>query len=142
MNLQTEKVLIDTGPLAAIYNRHDQHHHACIERSKQLGPHVFTCWPVLTEACYLLRKRPDLIANLLEACNEGVFTLLPLDAADIPEIGGVLAKYPDHAIDLADATLAALAWREGISHVFTVDRTHFRLFRDSKGQSFTLLPLD
>lgn len=140
MNLDTRRILIDTGPLVALVDRNDPYHAACVKQARELGEPNYTCWPVITEACYLLRSRPDLVQRLLEACHEGVYQILSLGANDIPEIGGTLAKYGDQRIDLADACLVHLAEREGINTVFTVDRRHFELFRNTAGLPLELLP--
>ena len=139
MSLVAERILIDTGPIVAILDENDQHHAACMEHAENLPELVYTCWPVITEACYLLRHRADLVQSLLEAVYDGVYELLPLSPADIPEIGGTLAKYQDQAIDLADACLVHLAEREQITTVFTVDDRHFQLFRTAGGP-LRLLP--
>jgi len=135
-----EQILIDTGPLVALLDSSDQHHQACAEAAKQIHGECCTAWPVITEACYLLRKRPDLVEELLGAVYEGDFRLLQLAAGEVNEVGGWVAKYRDQEIDLADACLAHLAEREGITTVFTVDRRHFELFRLADGQPLTLLP--
>jgi predicted nucleic acid-binding protein len=101
---------------------------------------IYTCWPVITEACYLLRRRLDLFERLLEAVHDGVYELLPLTELDVPEIGGTMTKYQDQGIDLADACLVRLANREGTLTVITVDERHFQLFRTAAGDPFQLLP--
>jgi predicted nucleic acid-binding protein len=83
VNPATERILIDTGPLVALLHRNDAHHAACVEHARELPDAVYTCWPVITEACYLLRSRPDLVERLLETCHDGVYDLLPLDASDV-----------------------------------------------------------
>ena len=140
MSLATERILIDTGPLVALFDRNDPYHKACADQARQLPEGVFTCWPVITETCYLLRHRLDLVAELLEACHDGIYELLALGPRDIPEIGGMLQKFSDQSIDLADACLVCLANRDGIDHVMTVDQRHFSLFRMATGKPFTLLP--
>ena len=140
MSPVAERILIDTGPIVAILDEHDQYHAACTTQAQQLPEFVYTCWPVVTEACYLLRHRPHLVQRLLETMHDGVYELLALSAADIPEIGGTLSKYQDQGIDLADACLVHLANRENITAVFTVDDRHFRLFRNAAGEQLRLLP--
>ena len=140
MNLATQNLLVDTGPIVAFFDRNDPYHEACKRCARELSGRVFTCWPVITEACYLLRHRPDLVDALLEACHDGIYEILPLTAVDIPEIGGTLSKYRDQQIDLADACLVHLANREKIDVVMTVDVRHFSLFRTAAGRPLTLLP--
>lgn len=99
-----------------------------------------TAWPIITEACFLVRRRPDLVERLIEAVYEGDYELLPINASEVVEIGGWMSKYRDQQIDFADACLAYLAAREGLSTVFTVDTRHFSLFRMSNGQPLNLVP--
>jgi predicted nucleic acid-binding protein len=70
----------------------------------------------------------------------GFYELLDIPAEEITQVGGILSKYRDQDIDLADACLAHLADRESILTVFTVDDRHFLLFRNVAGQPLRLLP--
>jgi len=135
-----ERILIDTGPIVALLDAHDQHHAVCMTHADRLPELVYTCWPVITEACYLLRRRPDLVERLLETVHDGTYELLNIPVEEITQVGGVLAKYRDQEIDLADACLVHLADRESISTVFTVDDRHFQLFRNAAGDPLRLLP--
>jgi hypothetical protein len=135
-----ERILIDTGPIVAVLDQRDQHHAACKAYADQISEVVYTCWPVITEACYLLRRRPDLVDRLLEMVHGGFYELLDIPAEEITQVGGILSKYRDQDIDLADACLAHLADRESILTVFTVDDRHFLLFRNVAGQPLRLLP--
>jgi predicted nucleic acid-binding protein len=77
---------------------------------------------------------------LLSRLEIGVIELLELTAADVPAISAILTKYQDQGFDLADACLMHLADREGITHVFTIDRRHFSVFQAGGGRGLTLLP--
>ena len=72
--------------------------------------------------------------------DQGYYELLDIPAAEITQVGGILAKYSDQQIDVADACLVHLAERESISTVFTVDDRHFGLFRDASGRALNVLP--
>lgn len=136
-----EPVLVDTGALIALFNPGDPSHKACVSQARVLPVgKAFTCWPVVTEASYLLRKYPEQQRLLLSAVHDGEFVLLSLDAADLPAIQSMLSKYHDQVVDLADAALVRLADREDISTVFTTDRRHFSVFRRLNGQPFQILP--
>ena len=139
--MPNEPVLIDTGVLAALFNPNDQYHDVCKAASKELPVgKAFTCWPVITEAAYLLRRYPSQRDALLESVEAGEFQLLALHSSDLPALREVFAKYHDQQIDLADAALLFLADREGLEDVFTVDRRHFSLFRKRNGKPLRLFP--
>jgi predicted nucleic acid-binding protein len=134
-------VLIDSGPLAALFNPNDQYHEICKEAAQQLPVgKSFTCWPVVTEASHFLRRFPDKRNSLLDAIQAGEFQLLPLDSGDIPALQNIPSTYRDQAVDLADASLLHLANREEIENVFTVDRRHFGVFRQQNGKSLRMMP--
>lgn len=92
MSRVTQRILIDTGPIVAQLDKNDQHHEACLFHADKLPEFVYTCWPVITEACYLLRRRPDLVERLLETVHDGVYELLQITVEEITQIGGLLAK--------------------------------------------------
>jgi predicted nucleic acid-binding protein len=52
----------------------------------------------------------------------------------------LMEKYQDRPMDLADASLVALAEERGIRDIFTLDRTDFQTYRLHRRQSFRLWP--
>jgi uncharacterized protein len=141
VSLAAQRILIDTGPLVALFDRRDAYHDTCRVQAQTLPGSLLTCLPVITEAAYLLnRYDSNLVHQLFAACRDGVYELLPLDSTDIGQIDRVIAKYQDLCLDFADAALMHLAQRESIELVFTLDRRDFSLFRTSNGKHLTLLP--
>ena len=59
------RVLLDTGPLVAIISERDQYHDACVTQLRQLTSPLLTCWPVLTEAAWLLRSDQEAVRRML-----------------------------------------------------------------------------
>ena len=59
------RVLLDTGPLVALLAENDATIADASKPSPALSPPLLTCWPVLTEAAWLLRTRPDASADSL-----------------------------------------------------------------------------
>ena len=53
--MNTSRVLIDTGPIVALLRRRDSQHSVCDSVAEELPLPAYTCWPVITEAAYLLR---------------------------------------------------------------------------------------
>jgi hypothetical protein len=134
------QVLIDTGPIVAILLESDEHHEACVEQLHQIRGPLLTCWPVITEAAWLLRAYPSAIRKLLSSFHGRPFELLPLGETDLPAIAAVLAKYEALRIQIADASLLHLANREGIETMFTLDRRDFGVLRLAHGKKLRLIP--
>jgi len=136
----TGPLLVDTGPIVAILLESDEHHEACVEQLRHIGGPLLTCWPVITEAAWLLRLYPRAIRRLLSSCNGRPFELVPLSATDLPGIAAILSKYESLGIQLADASLVHLANREGIDLMFTLDRRDFGVLRLAHGKRLRLIP--
>jgi uncharacterized protein len=134
------RVLLDTGPLVAIISERDQYHSACVEQLRQLQPPLLTCWPVITEALYLLRGDLPACQRLLAGFETGLLALLPLDAPAAPWISVFIKRYANLSVQFADACLVYLAEREGIETIFTLDRRDFTVYRFGNNRAFTLLP--
>jgi predicted nucleic acid-binding protein len=134
------RVLADIGPLVAILSRRDQYHRACVEALREMPGPLFTCWPVITEAAWLLRRDPTAVAQLLHSLDTGFLELLPLTTADAKDIAAILKKYRDIRIQLADAALVHLAARDGVDTIFTLDQRDFSVYRLPRGKAFRILP--
>jgi predicted nucleic acid-binding protein len=136
----TERVLIDTGPVVALFSEDDGHHARCVGTLKTVRPPLFTCWPVVTEAAWLLRTRPRSLYQLFEGFHNGVFSLLPLDADDLPAVAAIMRRYEDAGLQFADAALAHLAERENLRTIFTTDRRDFSIIRLKRNRALKLIP--
>jgi len=136
----TSRALVDTGPIVAILLESDEHHEACVEQLHHIRGPLLTCWPVITEAAWLLRAYPQAIRKLLSSFHGRPFDLVPLGETDLPGIAAVLAKYENLPIQLAHASLVHLANREGIDTMFTLDRRGFGVLRLAHGRKLRLIP--
>jgi uncharacterized protein len=134
------RVLADTGPLVAILSRRDQHHRACVDALREMPGPLFTCWPVITEAAWLLRHDGEVVERLLASLNTGFLELLPLTSEDARPIAAILKKYRDIDAQLADAALVHLAARDGLDTILTLDRRDFAVYRLPRGRRFRVLP--
>jgi uncharacterized protein len=134
------RVLVDTGPLVAILSSVDQHHETCVETLRQLPGPLFSCWPVITEAAWLLRAFPRAVQQLLRSTNSGFLELLSLASAEAKDVAEVMKTYHDIRPQLADAALVYLAQREGIDTIFTLDRRDFSVYRSARKRPFHIVP--
>lgn len=134
------QVLVDTGPIVAILSASDEYHEVCVEQLRSIQGSLLTCWPVITEAAWLLRAYPLAVGKLLSSFDGRPFDLVPLDETDLSGIASILAKYQGLRIQLADASLVHLANREGIESIFTLDQRDFGVLRRVHGKKFHVIP--
>ena len=133
-------VLVDAGPLVALLEPTDRHHARCVAALKSMTDPLVTVWPAFTEAMDLLSsstRSQDALWSLVEAGGLDCASLTPDDA---PEMRELMQTYRDQPMDLADAALVAVAAREGLRQIFTLDRRHFEVYRIRKRTRFTILP--
>jgi predicted nucleic acid-binding protein len=135
-----QRVLVDTGPMVAIASSRDSHHEICMEELRSIKTPLLTCWPVVTEAAWLLRDQPLGLRRLFKSLEDELFRVADLDAACFPWIADFVRRYQKLGAQLADAALVYLAEREGIDVIFTLDRRDFSVYRFRRDWSFVLVP--
>jgi predicted nucleic acid-binding protein len=137
------RVLVDTGPLVAILSSADEFHETCVRTLNQLPSPLYSCWPVINEAAWLLRSYPQAVRRLLKNCgsvNPAFLELLSLSGSEAGEIAEVIEQYHKLRPQLADAALVYLAEREGINTIFTLDRRDFSVYRGARHGAFRIIP--
>jgi uncharacterized protein len=133
-------VLCDTGPLVALLNPNDAEHARCAKTLSFIQPPLLTCWPVITEAAWLLRTDPGAASRLLKGAEAGLYQILDLQSDALAEIEKLYAKYRNLSPQLADLALVHLAQREEIRTILTLDRRDFSVYRWKGRNAFYLLP--
>jgi uncharacterized protein len=134
------RVLADTGPLVAIVSPDDQYHQLCVTTLETLPGPILTCWPVITEAAWLLREFPIGFERLLRSVNEGFLEILPVAGEESESVVQVMKKYASLQPQFADAMLVHLANRENIETILTLDRRDFSVYRSARKKPFLILP--
>ena len=99
-----------------------------------------TVWPALTEAMYLLTGNLRGQWAVWDMVDRGGLEILHLGRADVPRIRQLMQKYADRLIGLADAALIAVAERENVRQIFTVDRKDFSVYRLHGRYKFHIIP--
>lgn len=124
-------VIADTGFWLALANRKDHHHERATIALANLNEGLITTWPVMTEACYLLLTRVghDAQEKLLDAYVEGGYAVFDLEQEHAVNICSNMRKYADLPMDLADASLLALAEHLGHGRILTTDVRDFQTYR-------------
>jgi predicted nucleic acid-binding protein len=134
------RILVDTGPLVSILSREDAHHRTCVGALREMTAPLFSCWPVITEAAWLLRRSPRAVQQLLDSMDRGFLELLPLAGTEAKAIASLMKRYESIRPQLADAALVYLAGRERIETIFTLDRRDFSIYRTGRKRVFRILP--
>jgi uncharacterized protein len=134
-------VLVDAGPLVAILDRSDSSHAACCAALKKLRDPLLTVWPAFTEAMYLLGFAWQAQRALWEMVEADAFRVCDLARTDVARMKALMERYRDLPMYLADAALVALAEREGIQRIFTLDRRDFAVYRTATGKRLTVVPV-
>lgn len=133
-------VLVDTGPLVALFDPSDGQHAACTRELARLERRrLVTSLAVVTEATYLLDFSSRAQRALLAFVARGAVEIAPFDAAAIERASVLMEKYEDLPMDFADATLVVLAETLGTTSVFTLDRQDFGIYRLGR-RKLTLVP--
>ena len=136
----SRRAVVDTGPLVAIVRDQEEHHARCVATLKELRSPLLTCWPVITEVAWLLRREPTAMTVIEGLFSSGAVRLVELDAEALSWAVSFLGRYATLGAQLADAALMFIAEREGIETVFTLDRRDFSVYRTSDGRALTVLP--
>lgn len=134
--------LLDTSFLFALTNRNDRNHSRVLNIAQTINEPLVLPTVVLPEICYLIASRlghPVMRRFLMELTQSNT-RLEPLTVADLQRVNEILDQYADTQLDFADATLVAIAERENITRILTLDRRDFTMIRPRHCAYFELLP--
>jgi uncharacterized protein len=133
--------LTDAGPLIAIIDADEPDHAACLAALDQVAIPLITTWPAFTEAMYLLARAGGIRAQqaLWRLVQTDRLVVAELSAAAVDRSARLMDQYADRPMDLADATLVALAEERGDRRIFTLD-DDFQIYRFRGRQRFETVP--
>jgi len=126
-------ILVDTGPLVALFDPQDGQHARCRRVLKEIREPLFTTTPVLTEAFHILGPASIGSQRLRDFVEEGGLSVWFLDRVSLTRSFELMELYEDHPMDLADASLVAAAEALSVRRVFTIDRKDFETYRVRRG---------
>ena len=133
--------LTDAGPLIAIIDADEPDHATCMEALDQIAIPLVTTWPAFTEAMCLLARAGGARAQqaLWRLVQTERLFIADLSASAVDRSARLMDQYADRPMDLADATLAALAEEQGNRRIFTLD-ADFQIYRFRGRQHFEIVP--
>ncbi len=136
-------VLLDAGPLIALFAADDKHHRRYDQLVADLGPkglRLLTTWPCIVEASYLL-DIPQRF-EMLRWIQLGGALVRPFEPHHLGEIIVWMQRYSQpgkREMDLADASLYWLATETGVTDIMTVDVADFTRYRLPDGRPFVVM---
>lgn len=133
-----KKVLIDSGPLIALFDGNDKYHLATVAFIKSNDSELVTTLASVTETLHLLDFNRNAQIDFLGWVNAGAVTLEPITSNDLQRIKELTSKYSDLPMDFADACLVFLGEKMNISLIATIDRD-FDIYRLNGKRPFTIL---
>ena len=129
-------VLVDSGPLIALFNGADRWH-APVLRWLQANPQstLISTWCVATEVCALLARRihNDCALDFLRWVERGGLTLERAVDGSLTELLRLRERFASLPFDLADASVAEATARLKIRHLISID-ADFEVYRDRAGK--------
>jgi predicted nucleic acid-binding protein len=133
--------LTDAGPLIAIIDGDEPDHDSCLEALDQVALPLITTWPAFTEAMYLLARAGGHQGQsaLWRLVRTGRLVVADLSSSAVDRSARLMDQYADRPMDLADATLVALAEEQGHRRIFTLD-SDFHMYRSRGRQRFEVIP--
>ena len=130
------KILIDSGPLIALFDSDDKYHTASIDFIKSNQCELITTIASITETLQLLDFNRNAQIDFLDWINAGAVSIEAITALDLLRIKELTIKYADLPMDFADACLVFLGDKLEIDEIATIDRD-FDIYRLKGKRSFT-----
>lgn len=140
MNPVSEGTLTDAGPLIALALRDDPYRARCIAVLSTLRLPLVTTQACLGEAMHLVGRGGGYPAQeaLWEVFQRGDLTIAETLAEDSERARLYMERFRPYC-DFGDASLLALAERNGYRRLFTADG-HFYAYRLADGSALEVLP--
>jgi predicted nucleic acid-binding protein len=129
--------LLDTGPIVAYLYSRDAYHDWAVEAFSEVQPPVITCEAVLTEACFLIERNRWPAMRVLEYVLESEIRIGLQLEHEIEAIRGLMQRYANVPMSLADACLVRLAEITDLP-ICTLDHD-FAIYRAGRRRSLTLI---
>jgi len=135
-----KQVIVDAGVLVAILNKNDRYHAWAVEQFADIEPPLLICEAALSECSYLLRDYHRL-GILFKWLQKGALSLPFCLQDEVEVLNGLLAKYENVPMSLADGCLLRLAELYSQSSVFTLD-SDFQVYHKKGHQIISLIFLE
>jgi len=135
-------LIVDTSVLLAYFDNSEPKQAVVAQLLEQATDDLVVSPYVIAELDYLLASRHGLGIELLalRELGSGAWNLASIGTSDLTQAIGVIERYGDQNIGLADASNVVLADRYSTRTIATLDRRHFDVLRPLRGGRFSVVP--
>lgn len=116
-----KKILIDSGPLIALFDFSDKYHHDAVNFIKTNKYPLITTLASITETLHLLDFNRNAQLDFLEWVHRGGVEVHNIENGDFKRLKELTEKYRDLPMDFADSCLVYLAEKLNLNIVATID---------------------
>jgi predicted nucleic acid-binding protein len=134
----SDVVLVDTGPLVAVLDRHDRMHDWAKAAWAATTEPVWTCEAVIAETMFLLHRNGVAMDIALAAIERGAVRLAFSLAEELGAVTSMVRRYANIPISLTDACLVRMAELQPGARILTLD-SDFRVYRKHRHEPLDLL---
>jgi uncharacterized protein len=133
-------LIVDAGPLVAWLDRRDRYHSWTRDYFDTVSPPFAVCEPVIVETCFLVQRYGGSQDAVLELVARGILSCEFQVAAELGSLRGLMRKFADVPMSLADACLVRMTELDRRGVVVTFD-SDFRVYRRNGRQAVpTIMP--
>lgn len=132
------KILIDSGPLIALFDSSDRFHKESLEFIKSNSYPLITTIASITETLHLLDFNRNAQIDFLEWVSRGGIAVENIENVDFNRLKELTEKYRDLPMDFADSCLVLLAEKLDINTIATIDRD-FSIYRIKGKKKFKII---
>ncbi|MDX3658651.1 PIN domain-containing protein [Streptomyces sp. ID05-26A] len=135
-------MVVDTCVIVAMANKRDDYHTQCVDLMTRYSGSLLLPEPLVTEVGYMLGTRAGskAEAGFLRDVADGAYELKSFKAADFNRVADLVETYANLKLGTADACVMALAERENVHDIATVNYREFMIVRPLHVDRFNLLP--
>ena len=133
-----KKILIDSGPLIALFDASDKYHHKAVNFIKTNKVPLVTTLASITEALHLLDFNRNAQIDFLGWIHRGAVEIHNIENHDFKRLKELTEKYRDLPMDFADSCLVYIAEKLKLNTIATIDRD-FSIYRIQGRRKFQII---
>ena len=133
-----KKILIDSGPLIALFDASDKYHKETVEFIKNSKFQLITTIASITETLHILDFNRNAQIDFLEWVSRGAVEVYNIQNSDFKRLKELTEKYRDLPMDFANSCLVLLAEKLSLNTIATIDRD-FSIYRIKGKKKFKVI---